>query len=114
MDLLEEVFREQMVVCTDTGGVVCGLRQFDFGQRGSRDDHGGRHVDFSSRGRRKPELPTYREVTIPSGTTLRLDLKSAVSSDASQVEDTVRASLDRQSLLMGSRSCRRAPNSSER
>ena len=41
----------------------------------------------------KPELPTYREVTIPSGTTLRLDLKSAVSSDASQVEDTVRASL---------------------
>jgi hypothetical protein len=41
----------------------------------------------------KPDLPTYREVTIPSGTTLRLDLKSAVSSDASQVEDTVRASL---------------------
>ena len=92
MDLLEEVFREQMVVCTDTGGVVCGLRQFDFGRRGSRDDHGGRHADFSSRGE-KPELPTYREVTIPSGTTLRLELKSAVSSDASQVEDTVRASL---------------------
>src|SRR6185295_3796460 len=41
----------------------------------------------------KPELPTYREITIPSGTTLRLDLKSAVSSDASKVEDTVRASL---------------------
>jgi hypothetical protein len=41
----------------------------------------------------KPDLPTYREVTIPAGTTLRLDLQSAVSSDASQVEDTVRASL---------------------
>ena len=41
----------------------------------------------------KPDLPTYREVTIPSGTTLRLDLKSAVSSDASKVEDTVRATL---------------------
>ena len=41
----------------------------------------------------KPDLPTYREITIPSGTTLRLDLKSAVSSDASKVEDTVRASL---------------------
>jgi hypothetical protein len=41
----------------------------------------------------KPDLPTYREVTIPSGTTLRLDLQSAVSSDGSQVEDTVRASL---------------------
>ena len=68
MDLLRGGFREQMVVCTDTGGVVCGLRQFDFGQRGSRDDHGGGHVDFSGRGRREPELPTYREVTIPSGT----------------------------------------------
>jgi hypothetical protein len=41
----------------------------------------------------KPDLPTYREVTIPSGTTLRLNLQSAVSSDGSQVEDTVRASL---------------------
>ena len=40
-----------------------------------------------------PDLPTYREITIPSGTTLRLDLKSAVSSDASKVEDTVHASL---------------------
>lgn len=37
--------------------------------------------------------PVYREVTIPAGTTLRLDLKSAVASDSSQVEDTVRASL---------------------
>ncbi len=41
----------------------------------------------------KPDLPVYREVTIPAGTTLRLDLQSAVASDASQVEDTVRASL---------------------
>ena len=47
----------------------------------------------------KPDLPTYREVTIPSGTTLRLDLQSAVSSDASQVEDTVRASL-RQAVIV--------------
>jgi len=29
MDLSEEVFREQMGVCTDAGGVVCGLWQFD-------------------------------------------------------------------------------------
>ena len=41
----------------------------------------------------KSDLPVYREITIPSGTTLRLDLKSAVSSDGSKVEDTVRASL---------------------
>ena len=38
-------------------------------------------------------VPVYREVTIPAGTTLRLDLQSAVGSDTSKVEDTVRASL---------------------
>jgi hypothetical protein len=39
---------------------------------------------------RKADL---REVTIPAGTTLRLTLQSAVASDSSQVEDTVRAEL---------------------
>jgi hypothetical protein len=34
-----------------------------------------------------------REVTIPAGTTLRLDLASGVASDSSRVEDTVRATL---------------------
>ena len=34
-----------------------------------------------------------REVTIPAGTTLRLTLQSAVASDSSHVEDTVRAEL---------------------
>ena len=40
-----------------------------------------------------PPVPAYKEVTLPSGTTLRLDLKSAVASDTSKVEDTVRAEL---------------------
>lgn len=40
-----------------------------------------------------PPTPVYREVTIPAGTTLRLDLQSAVASDSSNVEDAVRASL---------------------
>src|SRR5262245_57103486 len=43
--------------------------------------------------RERPRLPEYREITIPSGTTLRLDLASAVSSDASSVEDAVQATL---------------------
>jgi hypothetical protein len=38
-------------------------------------------------------VPQYREVTIPAGTTLRLELKSAVASDSSRVEDAVRAEL---------------------
>lgn len=37
--------------------------------------------------------PEYREVTLPAGTTLRLQLQSAVASDSSSVEDTVRAEL---------------------
>jgi hypothetical protein len=46
-----------------------------------------------------PPVPVYKEVTIPSGTTLRLDLKSSVASDTSEVEDTVRAAL-RQAVVV--------------
>lgn len=46
-------------------------------------------------------IPTYREITLPAGTTLPLDLKTAVSSDASQVEDTVRATLRRAITIQG-------------
>ncbi len=37
--------------------------------------------------------PEFVEVTLPAGTTLALDLQSGVSSETSQVEDAVRASL---------------------
>ena len=37
--------------------------------------------------------PVVREVTIPAGTALPLDLASSVASDSSKVEDTVRATL---------------------
>ena len=39
------------------------------------------------------KLPEYREITIPSGTALPLELKTAVASDTSKVEDQVRATL---------------------
>jgi len=48
---------------------------------------------------KKPAAPTHREVTLPAGTTLRLELKSAVASDTSKVEDAVRASL-RQAVVV--------------
>lgn len=41
------------------------------------------------------KLPVYREITLPAGTTLPLELKSAVASDTSSVEDAVRATLRR-------------------
>ena len=46
-------------------------------------------------------IPTYREVTLPAGTTLPLELKTAVASDTSQVEDSVRASLRRAITIDG-------------
>ena len=49
-----------------------------------------------------PAAPSYREVTIPAGTTLALDLTSAVGSDTSKVEDAVRATL-RQGVTVGGR-----------
>src|SRR5262245_66464018 len=54
-----------------------------------------------------PPVPVYKEVTIPAGTTLRLDLKSSVASDTSQVEDAVRASL-RQAVVVGGQKIGRA------
>lgn len=41
----------------------------------------------------KPAEPVYKDVTLPAGTTLRLELKSSVASDSSKVEDPVRAVL---------------------
>lgn len=41
----------------------------------------------------RARAPRFREVTLPAGTTLRLDLMSSVASDTSKVEDPVRAEL---------------------
>jgi len=38
-------------------------------------------------------IPVYKDVTIPAGTTLRLDLASSIASDTSKVEDAVRATV---------------------
>ena len=68
-----------------------------------RDRDAGRRNESGSRGlprRRRLHLsPVYKDVTLPAGTTLRLDLKSAVASDTSKVEDTVRAAL-RQAVVV--------------
>ena len=42
---------------------------------------------------RTVEGPVYREVTLPVGTTLSLELRSSIGSDVSEVEDPVRATL---------------------
>jgi hypothetical protein len=50
-------------------------------------------------GATKKALPVYREVTLPAGTTLRLDLASSIASDTSHVEDPVRATV-RQAVVV--------------
>ena len=50
----------------------------------------------------KPAEPVYKEVTVPAGTTLHLELKSAVASDTSKPEDAVRAVL-RQAVTVDGR-----------
>jgi hypothetical protein len=49
-----------------------------------------------------PPTATFREVTLPAGTTLRLVLESALASDSSEVEDRVRATLSRAVSAEGS------------
>ena len=48
-----------------------------------------------------PPAPRFREVTLPAGTELPLKLESALASDASAVEDPVRASLRRNVVVDG-------------
>jgi len=47
-----------------------------------------------------PPVPVVREVSIPDGTTLRLDLATPLDSDSSRVEDVVRATL-REGIKVG-------------
>ena len=49
----------------------------------------------------KAPAPSYREVTIPSGTTLSLSLTNAVASDTSKVEDAVNAELTHAVIVDG-------------
>ena len=49
----------------------------------------------------KAPAPSYREVTIPSGTTLSLSLTTALASDTSKVEDAVNAELTHAVIVDG-------------
>ena len=48
-----------------------------------------------------PPAPTFREVTIPTGTTLAVELRTAVASDTSAVEDRVQGVLRRALVVDG-------------
>lgn len=56
-------------------------------------DKAGTDKDADRKDAAARKVAEYREVTIPAGTVLPLELKTAVASDTSKVEDQVRASL---------------------
>jgi len=60
---------------------------------GDQTTGGATDTETAAAGRVAPPAPRYRDVTLPAGTTLQLQLRSAVASDSSKVEDTVRAEL---------------------
>ena len=49
----------------------------------------------------EPPKPQVREITVPAGTALNVALETAVSSDQSKVEDTVRAALTKAVVING-------------
>jgi hypothetical protein len=56
----------------------------------------------STPGERAPAPePAYREITLPTGTSLTIDLRTAVASDTSHVEDHVRATLRQPVMARG-------------
>jgi hypothetical protein len=62
----------------------------------------GQHRDSdAATARRTPASVEYREVTVPAGTVLPLELKSTVSSANSHVEEPVRATLRRSVTVRG-------------
>ena len=59
---------------------ACGGSATDQSATGATTEE-GTSTSAAAEKEEKPALPEYREVTIPAGTTLRLNLQSAVSSD---------------------------------
>jgi hypothetical protein len=55
----------------------------------------------SKKSKKKSTTPEYREVLLPAGTRLALELRSRLASDTSQVEDTVRARLRERVTIEG-------------
>jgi hypothetical protein len=65
------------------------------------DPPAGKRESAASVERPADPVPEYREVTLPAGTVLPLELQTAVGSDSSKVEDPVRATLRRTITVEG-------------
>jgi hypothetical protein len=64
------------------------------------ESHGRAAPDASAEAPAPPE-PTVREITVPSGTTLPLELETSLASNTNQAEDPVRARLRRALVVNG-------------
>jgi hypothetical protein len=74
--------------------VACGACAGDSSTAQSEDPAAaGEPADGETAAKAASKAPAYREVSLPAGTTLRLDLASSISSDGSKIEDAVRATV---------------------
>ena len=82
------------VACSGTGSTATTEESAESADAAAAEAAGGSAAKAAGKA-----IPAYREVTIPSGTTLRLDLRSSIASDTSKVEDRVNATL-REALVI--------------
>jgi hypothetical protein len=97
-----EVPRGEIASMTASGaGSDRAASSADVPNRSGSDGSGSGEGATPERDRGRAEsAPSYRDVTIPAGTVLPVELTSSVASDSSNVEDPVRASL-RRSVRVG-------------
>ena len=79
-----------LTLCASLAAGACGTSTSDATDTSLTAINGTAAEDAATSGR-----PVYRDVTIPSGTTLPLSLTSSMASDTSAVEDPVTATLTR-------------------
>src|SRR5262245_65105608 len=70
-------------------------------QSAQRSEPAGGEVDTAAHASAPLTKPQFDEVTIPSGTVLRLKLATAIASDTSKVEDPVRATVSKPIAIHG-------------
>jgi hypothetical protein len=70
-------------------------------QTAGRSEPAAAEFETAARASAAPPKPHFDEVTIPSGTVLRLKLATAIASDRSKVEDPVRATVSKPITIQG-------------
>ena len=83
------------------GGEVAGAAAASGSQAAGQQSPGGSGAGSTAAVPTEPPKPKFHEATIPSGTSMSLTLVTAVASDSSKVEDTVKAKVSKPVVIDG-------------